>query len=202
VVLVSEGAGPAKRASLGSPVYALAAMLCASYRETGSFARLTGNPGSLKVPGTIDLGGKLEGTSVPTEAFLAINPQTALGRAGILALGSPRNSDKVVLVSMPTASGARDAAPLPAQILTGRIVRFATWVRSQLPPGAAPHEMAEIFRTAAEVFLFPGMEEVARVKADIGEDDKGVKQLVITAKVAASHAGVPFDLAFALPLRG
>ena len=201
VALFSEGVGPAKRTCLGSGGWALAAMICASYRDTASFARVIGRPGSIHVTGTVELTGRHEGMSVPTEAFVPINPQTRLSEHGIACLGSPRNDHHVILAAAPTAIKSDDAAPLAAQILTGRIVRFASWVRYQIPADSAPHEMAEIFRQAAQVFLFPGLEEAARVKADIGEDDAGALQLMVTAHVAPSHAGAPFEMSFALPMR-
>lgn len=200
VAVASEGAGVAKRACLASGVWALAAMLSASYRDSGSFARLTGKPGALQAPGLVELTGRHEGHTAPTETFLPINPQTTLAAHGVIGLGSPKDDAHVVLARTPTASGADDAAPLPAQILTGRIVRFASWVRHQIPENSEPQEMGYIFRTAAEVFLFPGLEEVAKIKADIAEDDDGKTLFVISAKVDASHAGVPFEMGFTLPL--
>jgi len=201
VVLSSEGAGDAKRACFGSGVWALAAMQLASYRDTSAFAHCTGREGSLKAPGMHVLsGGAYDGTSIPVEAFWPIRVQDRLAKQGLLGLGSPRNADQVVLSNMPTSCSDTDAAPLPAQILTGRIVRFASWFKLQLPKDVDPQEMGGLFRQAAEIFLFPGMDQIARVRADLGEAEDGELHLAIHAKVAATHAGEPFSIAFSLPL--
>jgi len=201
VALFSEGAGEAKRACFGSGVWALAAMQVASFRDTNSFARCTGRDGSLKAPGMHALeGGPYDGTSIPTEAFWPIKAQDRLAKNGLLGLGSPRNADHVVLANLATCRTSDDAAPLAAQILTGRIVRFASWFKLQLPADIDPKDMGGMFMQAAELFLFPGMDQIAKVRADIGEDDAGAKHLAIHAKVAATHAGQPFAIGFSLPL--
>ena len=201
VALFSEGAGDARRVCFGSGVWALAAMQVASYRDTSSFAHCTGRDGSLKAPGMQAIeSGPYEGTSIPTAAFWPIKAQDRLAKNGLLGLGSPRNADHVVLANMPTSCSLDDAAPLPAQILTGRIVRFASWFKLQLPADLEPKDMGGMFMQAAELFLFPGMDQLAKVRADIGEDEDGAKHLAIHAKVAATHAGQPFSIGFSLPL--
>ncbi|MFY2560727.1 hypothetical protein ACN469_24195 [Corallococcus terminator] len=73
--------------------------------------------------------GREKGLPIPTEVFLPIRALAKLEEKGVLGLGSGRNADTVLLAGAPTV-------PLPAQVLTGRIVRFATWVRDQLPAPA------------------------------------------------------------------
>ena len=176
-------------------------MQLASYRDTSAFAHCTGREGSLKAPGMHVLSeGPYEGTSIPVEAFWPIKVQDRLSKYGLLGLGSPRNADQVVLANMPTSCMQEDSAPLPAQILTGRIVRFASWFKLQLPKDVDPQEMGGLFRQAAEIFLFPGMDQIARVRADLAETEEGDLHLAIHAKVAATHAGEPFSIAFSLPL--
>jgi type VI secretion system protein ImpC len=114
-------------------------------------------------------------------------------------LGSSRNSNSVVLAMTPTVRAAGDAVPLSAQALTGRVVRFAQWVRDQLPPGANSDTARSVFQEAAKVFLFPGMSQFGQVDAVIQEKD-GKRQLMVTALVHPQLAGIPFEFAFPLPL--
>ncbi len=89
--------------------------------------------------------------------------------------------------------------PIPAQLLTGRIVRFASWVRDQLPAQADADTARDIFREAAKVFLFPGMSDVGEVDATILEED-GERMLNVYANISPLHAGIPFEMAFPLYL--
>jgi hypothetical protein len=201
VVLWAEGSGVATRTVLGSGVWAVAAILASSYKDMGSFARLTGKAGALSVPGVHTLtSGRHAGTAVPTEYFLAIRHQQNFALHGLLALGSAKQSDKVVLATTPTMRASRDAVPLAAQLLTGRLVRFAMWVRDQVPTGATDEMVDAMFRDAAAVFLFPGMQEIGRVGAKLVEEE-GQKSLLVEAKVHHAYAGIPFEIAFPLPLR-
>jgi hypothetical protein len=199
VALFSEGSGAYRRTVFGSPVWALAAMLAASYRSQGSFAALVGQPGSFPAPaGWTIPEGPFKGTRAPTEAFLPIRAQQALAAQGLVALGSQRDSDRVVLAAVPMVSGAPGAAPLPAQLLTGRIVRFSRWARRQLDPAMSPADLTALFEQAAGVFLFPGMAEASRLGAEIrGEGAERV--LHVAARVKGSHALVPLEIEFDLP---
>jgi hypothetical protein len=89
--------------------------------------------------------------------------------------------------------------PLPAQLWTGRIVRFAQWVRGQLPPSSGSDEAREIFEQAGSIFLFPGTGKAAKVTAEITEKD-GKRQLLVGARMDGTLAMVPLDIEFALPL--
>ncbi|NMO23616.1 type VI secretion system contractile sheath domain-containing protein, partial [Pyxidicoccus fallax] len=201
-VVVSEGRGVAKRASFTSPALAVAAMMAASFRDTGAFARIMGQPGGLRAPATWEVpSGREKGLSIPTELFLPIRAQSRLEERGILGLGSGRNADAVLLAAAPTVYGGGYSVPLPAQLLTGRIVRFATWVRDQLPPGSGNDEVSAIFSQAAEVFLFRGATENGQVRAELVStgDGRGVQ---VSATVRPEHAGTRFQLGFVLPLRG
>lgn len=200
VALHTEGAGAAKRTVFGSGVWGVASMLAASFRVTGGFARIFGQAGSLRAPAahTVERG-SYKDTAAPTEAFYAINACEVLSKNGVLGLGSARNSDTLALVKAPVVRGATDAVPLPAQILTGRVVRFATWVKSQLPEGADSKTANEIFTSAASVFLFPGQEEAAHVRAATTNID-GEAHVVVRAVANPKIASVPFEIAFPLPL--
>lgn len=200
VVLHAEGAGEAKRAVFASGVWAVASMLAASYRATGGFARIFGKNGSLRAPASHILGaGPHKDTAAPTEAFYAINACEILAKNGLLAVGSARNSDALALVKAPMVRAATDAVPLPAQILTGRVVRFATWVKAQLPEGCDSKTANEIFMSAASVFLFPGQEEAAHVRAAT-TNIQGEAHVVVRAAANPKIASVPFEIAFPLPL--
>lgn len=209
VVVAAEGAGSSRRTVLGSSVFALAAMLAASYRETGGFARILGKDGSLKAPGLREIAkGRESGTSIPTAAFLSIRAQSELAELGIIGLGSGRNSDLVALSNVPTVRGSKDAVPLPAQILTGRLVRFARWVCDQVPGGQTREQIVNLFKEAATVFLFPGLNSTnlsnlssggAELHAGVIDiDGKPVIRLV--ANVHPRLAGIPFEVGFDLPL--
>ncbi len=178
----------------------MAAILAKSYGEVGSFARIGGKPGSIQAPGVRTISdGRFEGTAAPTEVFLPIRSQATFAKHGFLAVGSSRDSDMVFLAQAPLARAAVDAVPLPAQLLTGRIVRFAEWVRDQLPPGADSDMASSVFDEASKVFLFPGMNEVGHIAAEV-HDEEGDRELRVHAQVAPAHAGIPFEIAFALPL--
>jgi hypothetical protein len=197
VVVHQEGAGAYERSVFASPAFGLVAMLCASYTATGSFARIAGQSGQLRAPGTHTIKG--QDVAVPTRHFTSIRAQSELAAMGVLALGSPRNSDRLALSHAPTHRASRDAVPLPAQLWTGRIVRFAQWVRGQLPPSSGSDEAREIFEQAGTIFLFPGTGKAAKVTAEITEKD-GKRQLLVGARMDGTLAMVPLDIEFALPL--
>jgi type VI secretion system protein ImpC len=200
IVLRTEGGGSARRSVIGCGVWAMASMLAQSYDGFGSFARVVGAPGSLKSPGNWTLtSGKHEGISIPTEAFYSIRTQTEMGRLGITGLGSGRNDDKIILTEVRTVRSSPDAMPLPAQMLTGRIVRFARWVRDQVPSTATADDISQLFHQAADVFLFPGLQGHAHLEAGLKED-KGERFVMVHAKVRPEHALVPLDIEFGLPL--
>jgi predicted component of type VI protein secretion system len=197
VVVHQEGAGAYERNVFASPAFGLVAMLCASYTATGSFARIAGQSGQLRAPGTHTIKG--QDVAVPTRHFTSIRAQSELAAMGVLAIGSPRNSDRLALSHAPTHRASRDAVPLPAQLWTGRIVRFAQWVRGQLPPSSGSDEAREIFEQAGSIFLFPGTGKAAKVTAEITEKD-GKRQLLVGARMDGTLAMVPLDIEFALPL--
>jgi type VI secretion system protein ImpC len=201
VVVAAEGAGASRRTVLGSSVFALAAMLASSYRETGGFARIVGKDGSLKAPGLREVAtGREAGTTIPTAAFLSIRAQAELAELGLIGLGSGRNSELVALSNVPTVRGSKDAVPLPAQILTGRLVRFARWVNDQVPAGQTRDEVVKLFKEAATVFLFPGLSSGAELHAGVVNID-GAPAIRLVANVHPRLAGIPFEVGFDLPLR-
>ena len=200
-VVASEGVGTSKRTAFTSPALVLAAQLAASFRDTRAFARIFGGNGAIELPATLEVSeGKDAGSAIPTEAFYSLRAQTALAGQGLLGLGSARNSSKVALSAAPTARHSTDAVPLPAQILTGKLVRFVSWVRRELPADASDADAVQMFEQAAQVFLFAGMGEGAILRAGVGKDEQGRRVVEIAASLRAEHAAIPFQMAFTLPL--
>lgn len=200
VVVATEGSGSARRTVLGSPVFALAAMVAASFHHTGGFARILGKDGSLKAPGLREItAGRDAGAAIPTAAFLSIRAQTDLAANGFIGLGSGRNTDMVTLAAVPTVRGSNDSVPLPAQILTGRLVRFGRWVCDQVPAGSSKDEVVKLFKDAATVFLFPGLSAGAELHAGVVEEN-GKPAIRLVASVSPRLAGIPFEVGFDLPL--
>lgn len=200
VVVATEGSGNARRTVLGSPVFALAAMIAASFHHTGGFARILGKDGSLKAPGLREISaGRDAGAAIPTAAFLSIRAQTDLAANGLIGLGSGRNTDMVTLSAVPTVRGSKDSVPLPAQILTGRLVRFGRWVCDQVPAGSSKDEVVKLFKDAASVFLFPGLSSGAELHAGVVEEG-GKPAIRLVASVSPRLAGIPFEVGFDLPL--
>lgn len=203
VVVAGEKRGVLNRASFASPTLAVAAMLSASFVATSGFARITGNAGALRAPGTYEpSSGKDAGSAYPTESFLSIRVQTRLAELGILGVGSGRNTDMLLLSVAPMACGNAHVMPLPAQIFTGRIVRFAVWVRDQLPAGSSGQEMSTLFSQAAEVFLFGGSPELGKLEAQLVPGEGGTQLIKVAAAVKPEQAGTRFQLEFSLPMRG
>lgn len=202
MVGASEKRGVLNRASFASPAFAVAAMLASSFTATTGFARITGQAGGLRAPGTWEpTSGKDAGSAYPTEAFLSIRAQTRLSELGILGVGSGRNTDMLLLSVAPMACGNSHVMPLPAQILTGRIVRFALWVRDQLPAGSSAQEMSALFSQAAEVFLFGGSPDIGKLEAQLVPGEDGSQRIHVGAVVRPEQAGTRFQLEFSLPLR-
>jgi len=181
---------------LGSPAIAVAALLAQSFASTDGFGRIVGPGGALQAPATVPVDG---GATAPTQLFISVARQTALAGRGLLTLGSTRGTDKVVLSSAPTARSSPDAVALPGQIVTGRLVRFAQWVRDQLPPTATEQDVVSMFGEAAQIFLFAGATGMGRVQAELLPGEP--RQIQVSAALPAAHAGTPFQIAFALPMR-
>lgn len=202
VVLAVEGFGAAKRVVFGSPTLMGAALLTASYRDTGSFGRVFGKQGALRIPATWQPpSGPAAEAAIPVESFLSIDAQNSLSDLGIAAFGSARNSDQIRMTRWPTAHDSEDAVPLPAQVITGRIVRFAQWVRDQLPPGVGKEDVERIFADAASVFLFGGLSKGAEVGATIEQEEGSPPRLKVAARVHSALASVPLTLVFPLAMR-
>ncbi len=201
IVVFSEGAGSARRVVLASPVFGVAAMLAASYKDTGDYSRLYGKAGSLAAPASWSLkSGRFSGVAVPTEAFFSAATQSKLANLGVLGMGSARNSELLALNAAPTLRSSQSALPLPSQILAGKVVRFALWARQQVPADASDEEVSALFQEAAHVFLFRGATEGITFQAEAeGQGDE--RKINIGVDIARTQGQNRFQLAFTLPLR-
>jgi len=199
VALVSEGNGAARRVLFGAPALTLAALLSASERDTAGLASLA-RPGAVRAPAVWEPpAGPDLGLQLPTERFAALRAQGRLGLLGLIALGSPRGGDSLVVAACPVVHAAADAGSLPAQILTGRIVRFSTWFRDQISAGTAAHEVEALFAQAAGVLLFPDLApEAAALHVKVDAARTGIE---LSATVHPAIAGLRLEIQFTLPLR-
>jgi hypothetical protein len=199
VALVSEGNGAARRVLLGAPGLALAALLSASERDTTGLASLA-RPGAVRAPAVWEpTTGPDKDAQIPTGRFAALRAQGRLGLLGLIALGSPRGGDSLVVAACPVVHAAADAGSLPAQILTGRIVRFSTWFRDQITAGTAAHEVEVLFAQGAGVMLFPNLApEAASLQVKV---DASGAAIDISATVHPAIAGLRLEIQFTLPLR-
>lgn len=191
----TEGAGAGRRHVWASPVWALAAMLTASHARHGVLGRILGREAQVAAPAVTTLD---SGVAAPSRELVPLRTQARLAALGVAAVGSARNTDKLVLGACPTVYGGPEAVPLPAQVVTGRIVRFARWIAEELPADIDAEELAQSFSDASRALLFPGQERAARVMAEPGQPG----YVHVEAKVSASVAATTLELAFDLPLGG
>jgi type VI secretion system protein ImpC len=200
LVVGVDGAGAAARVVFGSPTFGLAALLSQSYVATGGPGRIFAGPGALVAPGTWEVdNGRGDSLAIALEAFVSIDAQSRLAARGVLALGGPRNSDRVQISAAPTLSSAKDAAPVPAHLLTARMVRFAQWTRDQIPADTSDTDVVTIMEQAATALLFPNP-DVARLSAVVTPIEGGKRAVVVRALARGEWVGQPLDVTFALPL--
>ena len=201
VILHAEQAGgTTQRVVAGSPAWAVATTLAESWSSKGSFAHILGRTGAISAPAVWTPPDRVRTTAIATETFVPIAGQRELARWGVLTLGSERDSDRVVLAAAPMASSASGAYPLPAQLLAGRIVRFAQWVREQLTPAMDDATVRAVFEQAASVFLFPGISPtVATLTAAVSGESAG-RTVHIEAAAAPAQALVSLQMELSFQL--
>ena len=165
VLHVREGA----RTVTGDPALCLAAMIAASHRDSGGLASL-GRAGAFPAP--LASGDAVPDAELPapTEALAVTRTQARLARHGLICLGSPRTGESLVVAACPLVHAADDVGSLPAQILTGRIVRFALWVRAQIPAGAPAQAVRRLFAEASDVLA------AAEPEPRRGRDDRRARR--------------------------
>lgn len=200
VVLQAEETGTTQRLVMGSPVWALATMLAASWNTQGSFAHVLGPAAAISAPAVWTPPARVRAVAIPIESFLPLSAQRDLARWGVLALGSERDSDRILLAAAPMVSSARGAYPLPAQLLAGRIVRYARWIREQVSPEMDASTVSALYEQGAGVFLFPGLSPAATMLKAAVSGEGAERTVHVTAAASPTHALVPLEMELSLKL--
>jgi type VI secretion system protein ImpC len=112
------------------------------------------------------------------------------------------DSDAVLLAAAPTVYGGRDATSLPAQLLTGRIVRLAQEIAERLPAGASPDAVSAVFTRAAEAFLPTGPGRACQLHGRVVPTGNGERGVHVSASLRPELAGTHVQLELTLPLPG
>jgi len=199
VVMMAEQQGAVRRECFTSPALAVAALLSASFRDTRTFARLVGPGSSIRAPAVW----RPEARSpVATETGFSLREQERLAAQGLLGVNGWWDSDTVHLLKAPTVYGGREAVPLPAQLLTGRLVRLAEELAERLPSGARQDEVAALFSRAAEAFLSGGPGRSCQFHGQLVSTGHGSRGVHVRASLRPELAGTVVQLEFTLPLRG
>jgi hypothetical protein len=199
VVMVAEQQGAVRRECFTSPVLAVAALLAASFRDTRTFARLGGPGSQTRAPAVWQPQGS---ATVATERCLSLREQERLAARGILAVSGWWDSPTVLLSRAPTLYGGRDATLLPAQLLTGRLLRLALALTERIPPSASREEVNELFARAGEAFLANGQAQACQLHGQVVSTGNGERGMHVRASLRPELAGTHVQLSFILPLRG
>lgn len=197
VVAMAEQHGPVRRECFTSPALAMAALLSASFRDTGTFARLVGPGSGTRAPAVWQ---PRAGSTVGTEASLSLREQERLAAQGVSGVSGWWDSDAVSLAAAPTVYGGRDAVPLPAQLLTGRLVRLAQEIAELLPPNASTEAVSALFSRAAERFLATGRPGLCRLDGRVVSLGSGERGVQVRAALKPELAGTYVQLDLSLPL--
>ncbi|MFL5349760.1 MAG: hypothetical protein ACJ8AT_33600 [Hyalangium sp.] len=197
VVMLAEEAGEIRRQCFTSPALAVAALLAASFRDTRTFGRLVGPGSGTRAPAVWK---PKASSTVATELVLSLREQERLATQGLLGVSGWWDSNAVLAAAAPTVYGGRDATPLPAQLLTGRLVRLAQELAERLPAGASPDAIASAFSRAAEIFLPTGSKQDCQLQARVVSTGSGERGVQVRASVRPELAGTHLQLAFTLPL--
>ncbi|MDC0666802.1 hypothetical protein [Nannocystis radixulma] len=197
-VLAAETTPVGDRLVAGGAGLAVAALLASSMKLGGTFAQL-GRDADLRAPaqGTFKHG--QEDIPIGTAEPCSANAQLALARRGLTAVGGPQQSDLLTLAACPVVHQSEDAVSFAGQLLVGRTVRFALWVRDRVPAGASAEEAADAVTRAAALVLLPGTPIRPRFGAALARGESGA-ELKIAASYPAALTGAPVALSFALPL--
>lgn len=199
VVMQAERQGAVRRECFTSPTLAVAALLAASLRDTRTFARLGGPGCQTRAPAVWE---PRAGATLATEAGLSLREQERLAARGLVGVGGFWDSDAVQVAAAPTVYGGRDAATLPAQLLTGRIVRLVQELTERLPTGAGNDAVVSAFSRAAEAFLPFGAGRSFQLHARVVPAGDGGRGVHVRAALGPEVAGRPLQLELVVPLRG
>ncbi|MET0401141.1 MAG: hypothetical protein ABW123_02010 [Cystobacter sp.] len=201
VVVRAEQHGDIQDACFASPALGVAALLAAGFRDTHTFARLVGPGSAVQAPAAWRPREGAPGAFVATEACLSLREQERLASRGLAGVSGWWESRAVNLAAAPTVYGGRDAAPLPAQLLTGRIVRLALEIAERLPAQASPDAVAEVCARAARAFLPSGPEPRCELQGQVVALGRGERGLRVRAALPPRLAGTQVSLELTLPLR-
>lgn len=159
-----------------SPAYLVAALIVASFKETGWPCRIAGTPrngvvGNLPVHQQATGYDGEEEMAIPTQAFVSTDTQRELAKLGVLCLAAAPNSDSVYVLNAPTAyvtppKRSYDSAStepevrlervsLGDQLFVARLAQFLHLLGTRLPTSAEPEE-TRTFVEAALGVLFEG----------------------------------------------
>jgi len=199
VVVMAEQQGPVRRECFTSPAFGLASLLSASFRDTRTFARLVGPGSGTRAPAVWR---PKDGATLATEAGLALREQERFAAQGLVGLSGFWDSDAVAIAAAPTVYGGRDAVPLPAQLLTGRLVRLAQALADRVPAGAGDGAVSALFSRAADIFLSggkPGACQIHGRRVSTGPGQSGVH---VRASLRPELAGTHVQLELTVPLQG
>ncbi|WAS97081.1 hypothetical protein [Nannocystis punicea] len=197
-VLAAEATPAGERVVAGGAALAVAALLATSLRLGGTFAQL-GRDADLRAPATRSFRHGQEDIPIGTAEPCSAETQLALARRGLTAVGGPQQSDLLTLAACPTVHRSEDTTSLAGQLLVGRTVRFALWVRDRVPAGASAEQAADAVSRAAALVLLPGTPIRPRFGAALTQGEAG-PELKIGASYPAALTGAPVALSFALPL--
>ncbi|WP_225411756.1 type VI secretion system contractile sheath large subunit [Stigmatella hybrida] len=199
VVMRAERQGAVHRECFASPALAVAALLTASFRNTRTFARLVGPGSGSQAPAVWHPD---TDSPVATQAVLSLREQERLASRGLLGVSGCWDSNAVMLgPTAPSLYGGRDAAHLPAQLLTGRLLRLSQAFAESLPEGTHPDAVAAAFAPAAEAFLSLGSGKPCPLQARVVPLGNAEKGLHVRATLRPELAGTPLQLEFTVPLR-
>ncbi|HEX5745405.1 MAG TPA: type VI secretion system contractile sheath large subunit [Archangium sp.] len=200
VVMMAEQHGEVHRECFTSPALAMAALLAASFRDTRTFGRLVGPGSGTRAPAVWRPGGR---SPVSTEVGLSLREQERLAARGVVGVGGWWDSNAVLLAAAPMVYGGGDATPLPAQLLTGRIVRLAEEIAERLPGGASQDAVSAVFTRAAEAFLPTGNAgRACQLQGKVVSTGNGERGVQVFAALKPELAGTHVQLEFMLPLHG
>jgi hypothetical protein len=188
-----------RRQCFTSPALAVGALLAASYRDTRTFARVSGPGSATRAPAVWQ---PQAASTVATQVGLSLREQERLAAQGLTVVGGWWDSDAVLVSAAPTVYGGRDGVPLPAQLLTGRIVRLAQALVERLPADVGNDAIAALFSRAGEALLSAGSGQTCQLDGRVLSTGPGERAVHVRASARPELAGTHLQLEFTLPLRG
>jgi hypothetical protein len=197
VVMMAEQHGSVRHECFTSPALAVAALLSASFRDTRTFARLVGPGSGTRAPAVWQ---PRPGSTLATEQLLSLQEQRQLAAQGLLGLTGWWDSDAVLLSAAPTVYGGGNRVSLPAQVLTGRLVRLAQELAERIPANADPGAVATLFSQAAEALPFSGPGRACQFHGRLVPTGNGGRGVQVQAALRPELAGNHVQFEFILPL--